>query len=120
MAQLLCCFIPVIKLPDGQYLIGSRIQALEVSPENEVVLAERQVRLEDYLTTFGVIESLRLDKVMHNKNLPFKGVVQLLLRNYGGEPSEVAEIVSRISQETEIQFDEIVHLVKDAQTNQRA
>lgn len=40
MAQLLCCFIPVLKLSETHYLIGTRVQELDVNEENEVILID--------------------------------------------------------------------------------
>ena len=64
MAQLLCCFIPIYKIRDGLYLIGSNTQWLEVNADNEVMLVERVISLEDYLVNFATIECLKLDKIM--------------------------------------------------------
>lgn len=64
MAQLLCCFIPVIRIADGLYLIGSHSETLEANQDMEVMLVEKALSLEEYLRNFGVIECLRLDKLM--------------------------------------------------------
>ena len=48
---------------------------MEVSEENEVMLTERAISLEDYLVNFATIECLRLDKIMINNTLSFKGVI---------------------------------------------
>ena len=54
----------MLKLGDGLYLIGTKVQAMDVTEENIVMLADKQLPLEEYLTNFGVIECLRLDKIM--------------------------------------------------------
>jgi len=118
MAQLLCCFIPIVRLQEGLYLVGSQMQSLDVDEDNDVYLVERAISLEDYLINFGVIESLKLDKIMHQAGLSFKGVIQLLLRKHRADPGDVIEFISNFSEEVEIQFDEIVQLVKDAQIKQ--
>ena len=97
MAQLLCCFIPVLKLRDGIYLIGSKVQALEVNAENEVILADKLVSLEDYLVNFGVIECLLLDKMMIQNQMSFKDIVAALLRKCHMDPYEIGVVTSGVS-----------------------
>jgi len=97
MAQLLCCFIPVFKIREGLFLIGSHTQTLEVNEDNEIMLIERVLSLEDYLMNFATIECLRLDKIMQQANLSFKGAIQLLLKKYRADPQEAAEFIDKIS-----------------------
>lgn len=96
MAQLLCCFIPIFKIRVGRYLIGSHVQTLEVNEDNEVMLVERVISLEDYLVNFAIIECLRLDKIMNQAKLSFKGVIELLLKKYQANPHNAATFISEI------------------------
>ena len=55
----------------GVYLVGARLQALEVDSQNNIILADKLVSLEDYIMKFGLIECLMLDKVMRKQSLTF-------------------------------------------------
>ncbi len=71
-----------MKIREGHYLIGNRMQALEISDENELILSDKLVSLEDYLSNFGVIECLQIDKKMLQTKLEFKELVVALLVRY--------------------------------------
>jgi hypothetical protein len=55
---------------------------------------------------------------MHHAGLKFRGMISLLLKKHKANPGSASEYVRSITEETEIQFDEIIHLVKDAQVKQ--
>jgi len=48
---------------------------MDVNEENIVILTDKQLALEDYLINFGVIECLRLDKMMIQNQCGFKGAL---------------------------------------------
>lgn len=102
MAQLLCCFIPIVRIKDGLYLVGARTQTLDVNEENEVYLVERAISLEDYLLNCAVIESLRLDKIMQDASLGFRDVIVRILRKHKGDPTLIYDFTSQVTQEIEI------------------
>ena len=97
-----------MRISDGLYLIGSHSETLEVNQDNEVLLVEKALTLEEYLRTFGVIECLRLDKLMQQKNMTFVEVIQALLKKYKVRPAEIVEISDAVTLESQVQFKEIL------------
>ena len=82
--------------------MGSQTQSLEVNEENEVYIVEKSISLEDYLINFGVIECLKLHKIMQQADLRFRSVISLLLRRHKANSGDASEFVRSISEETEI------------------
>lgn len=102
MAQLLCCFIPIVRIKEGLYSVGTRTQTLDLNEDNEVYLVERAISLEDYLVNCAVIESLKLDKIMQDTHLGFRDVIIRILRKHQGDATLIHDFTSQITQEIEV------------------
>lgn len=61
-----------------------------------------------------MIECLRLDKIMQQNSCSYIGAVKIVLLKCGADELATDQLLAAVPHETEIQFDEILALVKDA------
>lgn len=89
-----------------------------MNADDEVVLLDRHLTLEDYLINFGVIECLKIDKLMIQHHFGFKEAIQYLMLKNGADAASVSGLLVKIGDETGIQFEELVSCVKQVQLRQ--
>ena len=83
ISQFLCSQLPVIKLCDGKYMIGTEQKPILVRSDRLLIrVGGGFVTLEEYLNKNSLSENIKFSKVMKSQNCSFKEAVKFYLEKH--------------------------------------